>query len=474
MKTVKSAVLCLVAIIWSGEGEKDYRFGFTGTGGEAFTEKFRLRYYALEGNYEAGLAPYTSSTYPGHDPVSNKTAIREVAKLNVRMDDLGESEEQFQSRINEYVMDLLTWYLVPIGPKPGIKWYSPNVEELIKAEKPLIEETIQRDQVKDSDWLGSIWEIGNEPNLFPAITPNEYAELFTAYYRVIKKADPSAPVALGALYLPEATQDLRPRLEEYLDFKLSTELQDRNMLDPVQEAGIYTSLLQDLQDELFNRILSQSGSEYLASILDRLPPDVKPDLISLHVYPYDDREPLQTRDERQDQIAAALAGIIDVLDSRNLVIPLFITEFGNTNAELSEIQTKAIVEDMLQVFQSEARVEAWLYYKPTGFDKSLFAILGGTGKAALTRLVWDENFSPADGNFSCDKLNSIGRMYYEKSVGSSCIDKDPSGLVGLKPGAGFRGRIIGSITCENCPAKGMLGHDILGREMSQEYRFNRF
>ncbi len=321
MNGLKSATLCLVAAIWIQGDEKDYRFGFTGTGGREFTEKFRLRYYA-----------------PVNDPSPDEAVVRGVAKLNVRLDGLGESEEQFHKRLNNYVLNLITWYLVPVGPKPGLTWYSPDVTALVNVERPLIKEAIEREKAAGDESLGSIWEIGNEPNLFPAITPQEYAALFAAYYEVIKAADPTAPVALGALYLPEAAQDLRPRLEEYIDNMLRAGLQEQGMLDAVQEAGIYTDLLQDLQGELFARILGLSGREYLAAVLDELPPEVSPDLISLHVYPYDDREPFQSEEERQTQIIEALGGIIGVLDERNIVVPLWVTEFGNTNPELSEVQ----------------------------------------------------------------------------------------------------------------------------------------
>ena len=182
----------------------DARFGFVGTGGRAFAAKFGLPYFTLEGNYAEGKGSVFASVDPDNDPAPGSRVVREVAKLNVRTDGLGQTNAQFQAKLTQYVKDLATWYALPSwarGSKPAFAWYSPDAAALAAAESTQIAETIRRE--KAAGIAGTVWEIGNEPNLFPAITPAEYGAIFAAYRRMIKGEDASATVAMGALFLPE-------------------------------------------------------------------------------------------------------------------------------------------------------------------------------------------------------------------------------------------------------------------------------
>lgn len=68
----------------------DDAFGLAGTGGKAFAARFGLRYHTLEGNYTATSGTLFHSTDPAQDPDPGFSVVREVAKLNVRNDGLGE------------------------------------------------------------------------------------------------------------------------------------------------------------------------------------------------------------------------------------------------------------------------------------------------------------------------------------------------------------------------------------------------
>ncbi len=105
-------LLLLLALCLPAAAAPDMRFGFVGTGGRAFAAKFGLRYHTLEGNHPATGGPF-SSVDPAHDPSPGTSVVREVAKLNVRNDGLGQSNAEFQAQLAKYVKDLSAWYVLP-------------------------------------------------------------------------------------------------------------------------------------------------------------------------------------------------------------------------------------------------------------------------------------------------------------------------------------------------------------------------
>jgi hypothetical protein len=389
----------------------DSHFALVGSGGRAFAAKFGFRYYTLEGNYSADKGSVFSSADPANDPPVGFSVVREVAKLNVRNDDLGQTNAQFQAKLTQYVKDLAAWYVLPSfarGSKPAFSWYSPNASALAAAESLQIVTAIRRE--KSGGITGTVWEIGNEPNLFPAITPAEYAAIFANYRRIIKAEDPSATVALGSLFLPEPAEDLKARVGDELNTRIRAEIQSSGV--PLSSSSI-TSLVADVKNTLFARILALPGREYLRQVLAATA--ARPDIVSLHAYPFDDRAPFLDSAAQRRVIDTTVAGIDAMLAAESAASPLWITEFGNIEQGLSEEQVALRTRRLVAAFRGNASVAMWFHYKSTGSDEQ-FALFS-SGTPPMTRLAVDGAFAPATGDFHCTKLNAVGRAYWQESHG---------------------------------------------------------
>lgn len=412
-------VAVLLCALVPARAEVDARFGLVGTGGRAFAAKFGLKYYTLEGNYSEGKGDVFSSVDPANDPAAGFSVVREAAKLNMRTDGLGQTNAQFQAKLTQYVKDLAAWYILPSylrGTKPAFSWYSPNAAALVAAESLQIVQTLRRE--KANGVTGTVWEIGNEPNLFPAITPAEYGALFAAYRRVIKGEDPAAVVAMGSLFLPEPAGDLKARVGEELDTRIRAEISASGV--PLTSGSI-SSLVNDVKNTLFSRVLALPAKEWLRQAI--VAAAARPDIVSLHAYPYDDRAPFLDSAAERTVLDTTFAGIDAMLAALGTSAPgpaawpppLWITEFGNIQQGLAEDQVAALTRRLTAAFAGHASVGGWFQYKATGNDEQ-FALFS-SGAPPLTRLAVDPAFSPADGNFSCSKLNAVGRAYWRASHG---------------------------------------------------------
>ncbi len=424
--------LLLIAITAFSQDSLDTRFGFVGTGGMSFAAKYHLPYFTLEGNYSTGKGTTFSSVDPENDPKPGFKVIREVAKLNVRTDALGESNLQFQTKLSQFTKDLASWYITPSwgrGKKPTFPWYAPNAAALIQAESLQIVSTIRREKSSNPQVTGTVWEIGNEPNLFPAILPAEYAAIFSNYYRVIKREDPLAKVAMGSLFVPEVAQDLKARFAEDLEAKMKTELATAGLYNTLVALGVFSNLVNDVKNTVLSRALAQSSREYLNQIFQAT--SAKPDLITLHFYPYHDRAPFPDSANQALVIDTTVTGITNLMTSLSVNRQLdtafaptysvnqksrgaiWITEFGNIEQGISADSSAKKMKSLVHQFQSHSHIGAWLYYKSTGQDEQ-FALFS-SGAAPLTRLALDPIFAPSTGDFKCDKLNIIGLTYWTLS-----------------------------------------------------------
>lgn len=401
----------------------DEAFGLVGTGGKAFAARFGLKYYTLEGNYSPGSGTTFSSVHSANDPEAGFSVVREVAKLNVRTDALGETNAQFQTKLNNYAKALATWYPVPSccrGSKPTLSWYQPNASALAAAESLQIVETIRREKARNPAVTGTVWEIGNEPNLFPAILPTEYAALFEAYRRIIKAEDPTALVAMGSLFIPEVNQDLKAKLGEELETKMQAELQAAGVYTAVHAAGFFDDLVNDVKNTMLSRMMALSTREYLRQVL--LATSARPDLVTLHVYPFDDRAPALDSAARRAVLDTTFAGVRAQLLSQGSTARVWITEFGNIEQGKDEQAVAKLSQDLIAAFRAQDSVEKWFHYKSTGADEQ-FALFS-TGTPPLTRLANDPAFTPATGAFACSRLNAVGRAYYRESHGgASCAER---------------------------------------------------
>jgi len=171
-------------------------------------------------------------------------------------------------------------------------------------------------------------------------------------------------------------------------------------------------------------MLNEGTAQLLDQMLSALPPEVKPDAISLHAYPFDDRAPYQDSTALVQLTDSLLTAVERVLTQHGLDIPIQITEFGNINAGLDEAAVLTQTKALITGFAGHKRVERWYWYKATGYDTQ-FQFLTGAA-IPLTRLAKDIAFSPTDGDFSCEALNSIGEHFYKWTHGKSCQNDAPA------------------------------------------------
>lgn len=395
----------------------DARFGFVGTGGKAFALKFGVPYYALEGNYTFSTGALFSSVHPDNDPPPGHKVLRKVAKLNVRTDSLGQSDAQAQAAFEAYGQQLVGWYSINGArpPKPLLSGFIPNASALAAAESSQIVATIRREKQLVPPVTGTVWEIGNEPNFFPAIQPTQYAAIYANYHRIIKAEDSTAKVAFGPLFILETGADFKPMTRELLTSKFV----NAGALALLGQSR-FDSLMATIDSVLTDHIFKLGTAEYARQAFAALPPDVRPDYLSLHVYPYDDRLPLQTKTDIQVAVNTLVSELAGITGGK----PVWITEFGNINPALNAGEVAAKMSELIDVLTSNAGIGNLFYYKATGSATLEFLAGFGAGAPAnpLTRLSIDSAFSPVDGNFSCSELSEIGQMYYQSVVGVACTD----------------------------------------------------
>jgi hypothetical protein len=438
LKRALSPVCLLAVCLFVGTvleaSAADVRFGFVGTGGKAFAQKFGVPYYALEGNYHSSTGTLFSSVHPDNDPPTGHKVLRKVAKLNVRTDSLGQSDAQSEAAFEAYGQALVGWYLINGArpPKPGFTWYVPPATALAQAESTQIVATIRREKQLVPPVTGTVWEIGNEPNFFPAILPAEYAALYANYHRIIKREDSTAKVAFGPLFVLETGADFKLMTRELLTLKFT----NAGALALLGQSR-FDSLMATVDSVISGRIFSRSTVEYASQAFAALPPDVRPDYLSLHVYPYDDRAPALSKADIQAAVDSLVIDLAGITGGK----PVWITEFGNINPALTASVVAANMSDLIDVFTSNAAIGNLFYYKATGSATLDFLAGFGAGAPAnpLTRLAIDSAFSPTDGNFSCSELNAIGLMYYQRAVGVACTDAVHIGKSFSPAGHGYSG-----------------------------------
>lgn len=417
-----SVLLALTAASYSISSENT-RLGFVGTGGLAFAQKFGLEYYTLEGNHPASGGTTAYSLDSAFDPPAGLKVVREVAKLNERKDGLGESNAEFKTKLKSYATAMAKYRISPWTKKPSFSWYAPDPAKLVAAESSGIRSTVKRELTSTPLREGTLWEIGNEPNLFPAITPNEYANLYAAYHQAIRSADATAKIVMGSLFVPEVAEDLKAKLKDELTEQIRAEMITAGLYNTLNSMGVFQTVVNDVYVLMTSRILALSTSDYLSQVLAALPSGVVPDYISLHIYPYDDRAPFIDANARRTQIASVVAAVQSSLASKGMAAPILITEFGNISQGKSESDVANLVTGLVGDFASTPGIEKWFYYKPTGADAQ-FALFS-TGEPPLAHLGLDASFSPANGDFKCVQLNAVGLALYLAQHGKACADPKP-------------------------------------------------
>ena len=275
------------------------------------------------------------------------------------------------------------------------------------AGKPLArqQEIIDRVFAQESNWisrqiesnkeLGKCWEIGNEPNWFPMMRPEQYAEVYARYYRQIKNLDPTARCMIGGLFLQEAIDNPRDII-----------------------AAVIPPLLGTFRDELTTFITASffqtSTTEWYEAFRAALPQDVGVDIGNFHLYPMraaDTGFDIAEIRPHVEKLAASFQG--------SGVAEIWVTEFGNIDWRRTELEAATLCGTLSQYFMTNTiGIQRWYWSRSMGYDKRFDTI----GQKPISALLAEDGIS----------LTSIGLMYQSAS-GSQITGLDRPPLVAALP-----------------------------------------
>jgi len=264
--------------------------------------------------------------------------------------------------------------------------FEPFLSETFFDGKPLPrqQEIIDRVFAQEADWitdqivtkkeLGKYWEIGNESNWFPLMRPEQYAEIYTRYYRHIKGLDPTAHCLLGGLFLQEAIDNPHEVVAAMIPFFLG------NFRD-------------DLATFISASFFQTSTMAWYEAFRAALPPDVKVDIGNFHLYP-------MRASNTGFEIADMQPHIEKLADSFNAsgVEEIWVTEFGNIDWRRTGQEVAALCSDLSNYFKTNGLgIQRWYWSRSMGHDKRFDAI----GQKPISALLADDG----------QTLTSIGQMY---------------------------------------------------------------
>jgi len=243
------------------------------------------------------------------------------------------------------------------------------IERVFAAESKWI-----HDQIEEARQYGAVWEIGNEPNWFPLLRPEQYAAIYARYYRQIKKYDPAAKCMIGGLFLTEA-------------------------LDNPQEiilAGIpvfFGNLRNDLATFVAASLFQTSTAAWFEAFRAALPAEVKVDIGNFHVYPMRAQDPTFKISDAQPHIERLAASF-----KSSGIETIWVSEFGNIDWRRTEAEAAKVCWELSNYFKANTvGIQRWFWSRSVGYDRRFDAI----GQKPISALL------AADGK----TLTSIGQIY---------------------------------------------------------------
>ncbi len=460
-------------------------YGAIGDAERLFAQKMNMGWYEIYGNHgqdaNGNQNTLIISLQKDVDPPAGMNMIRKVATIEARNDAHGYGKKQFGEDLVDLALSTAGWYVWPLEgcwveisvpcirrwrfrichpsvpalctrSKPRFRFHRPQADEMVAADRMQILDAIHRDVAAGRSGK-TIWEIGNEPNLFPYLLPQDYANVVRAYYQFIKQADPNAAVAFGSLFdIDFMKADARTALNDMASTAIFTAgvgtwailTQLTGPILSVPFAAYVALVLDDVRDVMRDNIFFRySTRQYFSLVLSNLDASIKPEAISAHYYPFD-IEGRYTRDEIMSHIANTSAWLsADLYQNRNQFSPVVITETGNINWEL-DTEAKALprMVDILDGAIWGVHVGSefpmnfnalLLWYKPLRIDEKFNGLssipFAGIDNPPFTRFLndgtRDVNFVQAlidaDGWSSfCSDINSLGLEYYRRINGGSC------------------------------------------------------
>src|ERR1035437_342221 len=155
-------------------------------------------FYSTEGNQLVN-DPFVDSTGtafwfvngigPQHTGLAGATEVTGIGYTQNRQDGLGTSMPAVEGQASSFFQRAFWHHLRTLltgRPMGSMHWYTPNTDAILQNEKPLLRYQLDFLHSRSPRQDSSYWKIENEPNLFPSITPYEYANLFAGYVHYVR------------------------------------------------------------------------------------------------------------------------------------------------------------------------------------------------------------------------------------------------------------------------------------------------
>ncbi len=414
--------VCFVALVfivlpYSHAAKNDTRlsFGVSGLNSHAFAQRFFIPAFHLTGH----LLPngVLSSTLPQYKPVAGQIVVRQVGRLDVHSAGVGWTSQAFEKHLLEYLDKLSNWVLNG-GHPPQYKPYRPNPKNIYSIEKASISNVFSPQQQHTGAF--TYWEIGNEPNLWPYISPESYAHLFEIYFNSLKRQSPEAKVVLGPFYdfsLSPGLHDVfRQQFQRHISLLMKKHLSSNYHL--IHLMGGLEKIMEKASSQIIDPLFQHQTHEYIDIVLRSLG-ELRPDVISIHTFPLGGGGYGSQVKAIPKLFKNSESLLRDVLKKYSMEsLPVWVTGFGCFQPKYNDAQSAKITSALLGAFKKSPTIKRWFIFQPDSYLHP-YHVYGWPARSfgAITKEPGD---APENGKFACAQLNQTGRVYFAHAKGEAC------------------------------------------------------
>lgn len=271
--------------------------------------------------------------------------IAEINKLDLDKDDQPDVTQRF------YFESFLSTTFFDGKPLPS---QQEIIDGIFAAEAAWIEQ-----QITVNGWRGAVWEIGNEPNWFPLMRPQQYAAMYARYYELIKRLDPTAKCMIGGLFLKEAIDNPRDIVLTMIPFLVG-------------------AFREELATFISASLFETGTNAWLEDFYAALPPGVKVDIGNFHLFHM-----------RAASSAFRLADVQPPVESlaasfaTHGATETWVSEMGNIDWRRSENDVALMCGQLSGYLKNNrAGISKWFWSRSIGYDHR-FDTIGQQPKSAL-------------------------------------------------------------------------------------------
>jgi hypothetical protein len=226
-----------------------------------------------------------------------------------------------------------------------------------------------QEQIEANGRRGACWEIGNEPNWFPLMRPEQYADFYSRYYKLIKQLDPTAKCMVGGLLLKEA-------IDNPHDFVM--------LLIP----DLLGAFREDLATFVANSLFEIGTVAWYEAFFAALPEEVMVDIGNFHLYPMQAAAPGFQLAEVTPHIEALAASF-----TTHGASEIWLTELGNIDWRRTEQDVAAFCWELCSFLkENKVGISRWFWSRSVGYDRRfdtigqrpISALLAADGKTPTT------------------------------------------------------------------------------------------